>query len=313
MKAPICLFTYNRLNEVLQTLEALQRNFLASESELFIFSDGPKNEEDKHKVNAVRSHIQSVKGFKSVKIILSDVNNGLASSIIHGVSQILEKYENVIVLEDDLITTPNFLNFMNEALDFYHDDTRIQSINAYSFYLKNAKSEIYFQLRTGSWGWATWKNRWNKNIFDKEYIKKVIQSEPSILSQFKVKCGADVPKMLKDSIENRNDSWYIRWTFDHFHNNRFAVYPARSFISNIGHTSDATHCKGIDSYYAVPINNLKTDFEFSAFHSLDDELSKEFLNYFSRKYKILFRLKLMRTNSGRKELYREIKVRLGIK
>jgi Predicted glycosyltransferases len=313
MKAPICLFTYNRLNEVLQTLEALQRNFLAPESELFIFSDGPKNEDDKHKVNAVRNHIQSVKGFKSVEIILSDENNGLASSIIHGVSQILEKYENVIVLEDDLITTPNFLNFMNEALNFYQNDTRIQSVNAYSFYLKNAKSETYFQIRTGSWGWATWKNRWNKNIFDKEYIRKIIQSNPSILSEFKKICGADVPKMLMDSIENKNDSWYIRWVFDHFYNSRYAVFPSRSFINNIGHSSDATHCKGIDSYYAVLVNNTKLDYEFSVFQQLDPELSREFLNYFSRKHKIIVRIKLLKSRSGRGELYREIKVRLGIK
>jgi hypothetical protein len=312
MLTPICVFTYNRLNETKQMLEALQKNYLAPESELFIFSDGPKNEKDKIVINEVRQYIQSVKGFKSVEVLNSTVNKGLASSIIHGVSFILKRYEKVIVMEDDLIASQNFLNFMNQALDFYQNDQRIQSINGYSMKLKNKNHEVYFLMRTESWGWATWRNRWDPAIFDKNYLKEIIQTKPSILKEFKKKCGADIPKMLLDSINNKNDSWYVRWAFDHFKNNHYAVFPTYSFISNIGYGENATHCKGINSYTSDPVNNDKTVFDFPNFHPMDRRSNREFLSYFSIKHKIIIRIKLLKTREGRTELYKEIKMRLGL-
>lgn len=118
MFAPILLFTYNRLSETKQTVEALQKNYLASQSKLFIFSDGAKNFRDVQKVKDVREYIGSIDGFKSVKVFESTENKGLANSIIIGVTKIITEYGRVIILEDDLISTPNFLNFMNEALSF---------------------------------------------------------------------------------------------------------------------------------------------------------------------------------------------------
>src|SRR5690554_1406763 len=117
--APICLFTYNRFEETIKTIEALQRNHLASQSQLFIFSDGWKKEKDKDKIIQVRNYLDSVRGFEKVTVIHSEKNNGLAESIIKGVTETLSRYDHVIVLEDDLITTPNFLDFMNQALDYY--------------------------------------------------------------------------------------------------------------------------------------------------------------------------------------------------
>ena len=312
MLAPICLFTYNRLDETLKTLNALQKNYLAPESDLYIFSDGSKDENDLLKVNAVRSHLQNVSGFKSVTFYKSEENKGLANSIIYGVSQVLGKYEKVIVLEDDLITFPNFLNFMNQALSFYKADSNIQSVNGYSLYLKNKKDGVYFQHRTLSWGWATWKDRWNVDLFDKEQLRDIIKSKPTLLKEFQRKCGYDIPKMLKDSIADKNDSWYVRWAFDHFRNKHYAVFPVYSFIINIGHNKDATHCKGINTYVSSPLNTEKIEFEFPIFQPADRKISTEFLYYFSRIYKFIFRIKLLKTQTGRIQVFRELKMRAGL-
>jgi hypothetical protein len=311
--APICLFTYNRLYETRQTVEALQRNYLASESDLSIFSDGSKNEHDKLKVDALRKYLQTITGFKSVLIIESPENKGLANSIINGVTQTLQHSEKVIVLEDDLVTTANFLNFMNQALDYYQEEQNVQSISGYALMLKDKSNEVYFQTRPGSWGWATWRNRWRTEIFDKERIKAVINSDISLLKQFKQKSGADMPKMLLRSVSNKNDSWYVRWAFDHFRKNTYSVFPAYSYIQNIGFHTEGTHCKGINSYRSELIDDQITNTSFTSFQIPNQAISKEFQNYFTTRHKILVRLKLLKNSEGRKQLLAETKMRVGLK
>ncbi|MHB9141912.1 MAG: glycosyltransferase, partial [Paludibacter sp.] len=234
MTAPVCLFTYNRIFETQQTIDALKLNYISSESELVIFSDGPKNNADRNRVETLRNYLKTISGFRSVEIFESTENKGLADSIIQGVTWILKKYENVIVLEDDLITAPNFLNFMNQALDFYREDSRVQSISGYSLSVKDKSKEVYFQLRPGSWGWATWKNQWNPEIFNKEKLLSEINLNRSVLRKFKLQCGADISNMLLESLTEKNESWYVRWAFNHFSNQRYSVYPAYSFVNNIG-------------------------------------------------------------------------------
>jgi hypothetical protein len=162
--APICLFVYKRLSETRQTVESLQKNFLAGESGLFIFSDGYKNENDIDKINQVREYIKTISGFKKITLFESPINKGLANSIIAGVTQIIEQYGKVIVLEDDLIATTNFLDFMNQALNYYAQQGKIFSIACFSHKIKyppDYNYNVFLQGRPTSWGWATWLNRWN--------------------------------------------------------------------------------------------------------------------------------------------------------
>ena len=162
--APICLFTYNRLQATKQTIASLQQNYLAMESELIIYSDGPANQAAVAKVEQVRSYLKTVDGFKKITLINSQNNKGLAASVIGGVSRVLEEFDSVIVLEDDLVTAPNFLDFMNQAIQFYKNDERILSISGYTLDLPSlpGKRDFYFGYRASSWGWATWKDRWEK-------------------------------------------------------------------------------------------------------------------------------------------------------
>ncbi|GAL71319.1 glycosyltransferase [Jejuia pallidilutea] len=130
--APIALFTYKKLAPLKATVEALKSNNLAEKSELIVFSDGPKKESDTPQIEAVRAYIKTITGFKKITCIFSKNNKGLAKSILEGVTQILKQNETVIVLEDDLKTSINFLDFMNESLDFYKDNDKIISISGYT-------------------------------------------------------------------------------------------------------------------------------------------------------------------------------------
>ena len=149
--APITLFTYNRLWHTQQTIEALRNNELADVSELFLFSDGPKSEADREKVQSVREYLKSVTGFKKVAVVERDRNLGLAQSIISGVTEFVNKYGRVIVLEDDMLTSPFFLRFMNDALEFYKDEEKVISIHGYMYPVKAELPETFFLKGADCW------------------------------------------------------------------------------------------------------------------------------------------------------------------
>ena len=310
--APICLFTYNRLEETKLTIEALQNNFLASDSKLFIFSDGPKNENSRSKVQAIRNYIHSIKGFKNVHVFESKTNKGLATSIIEGVTTIINEYDRVIVLEDDLITTPNFLNFMNQALEFYDSDKKIQSINGFSLDLESTKryeKDVFFMNRTYSWGWATWRNKWDLCEFDEKYIRDSLNSND--IKEFKKYFGEDIFRMLLSSLNGVNDSWYVRWVYSHFINSHFSVYPVESKVFNIGYGTDATHCTTIDVLKTRHDSSFKVKFKMDKNLHVNKRLRKEFLAYFTYFYKLLYRIKLLKNSATRKLLYLDIKQKMN--
>src|ERR1700744_1050421 len=165
--APIALFVYNRPDHTRRTLSYLQKNILAEESRLFIFSDGPKPPADETKVEQVRQLIQEISGFKSVKIISSKQNLGLANSIIKGVTQLVNEYGKVIVFEDDLLSSPYTLEYFNEALTRYADEEKVMHIGAYMFGIDNKNlPETFFYRIVYSWVWATWNRAWKNFVPD---------------------------------------------------------------------------------------------------------------------------------------------------
>lgn len=312
MFAPICLFTYNRLWETQQTVEALRNNFQAQESDLIIFSDGPKNEAAADKVDAVRKYIHQVDGFKTVKINEAEENKGLANAVISGVSQVLEEYGKIIVLEDDLVTQPNFLDFMNQALDYYRDLPEVRSVNGYSLRLHFATNPVYFQQRSFPWGWGTWKDKWQIDAFDKQKIKERIEDNENILKDFKKKCGDDISKMLMESVNNINNSWYVRWVFLHYTTNTFSVYPNQSFVENIGYSENGTHCKSINSYRSETVNHTERSFNFIPFEHPNARAQREFLHYFTILSKVMVRVRLMQSTEGREKVFEELKDKLKL-
>lgn len=290
--APICLFTYNRLHETMQTIEALQANYLAIDSDLIIFSDGGKNAEAQKKVDAVRQYLKSIKGFKSIEIIESKQNKGLANSVIEGVSTVLQKYGKIIVLEDDLITSPNFLSFMNDALNFYEEKQKIFSISGYSFDLSSLKSytkDYYFGYRASSWGWATWLDRWETIDWGAKKYKKVLYN-PYKHIKF-MRGGSDMPLMLWRQMNGKLDSWAIRWCLQQFLDDKLTVFPTKSKIKSVGFGVDATHTKNATHFDTIIDSGESVEFRFSNQIFFSKEILKEFRSVFSLKKRLIRTLK----------------------
>ncbi|BBL68636.1 glycosyltransferase [Methanoculleus chikugoensis] len=244
--APITLFVYNRPLHTRQTVEALQKNELASESEIFIYSDAPKTERAVEDVARVREYIKTIDGFKKVTIIERSENWGLADSIIDGVTKIVNDYGRVIVLEDDLVTSPYFLRFMNEGLEFYHCNPEIMSISGYTLppvcmsFPENFPDDIYLNYRNSSWGWATWADRWNLVDWEiKDYRQFINDSERQ--KQFN-RGGDDLTNMLKLQMEGKINSWAIRFSYAHFKHRMYSICPRYSYVNNIGLDGTGTHC-----------------------------------------------------------------------
>lgn len=276
--APVALFVYNRLEYAQRTISYLKRNQLAQETNLYIFSDAPKSADQEKKVNKVREYIESVDGFKSLQIIEAEKNRGLANSIISGVTYLLEQYDKIIVLEDDILTAPQFLNYMNEALEFYKDYSQIWSITGYNYPIKISKKydkSIYFSYRASSWGWATWKDRWDTVDWKiKDYDRYRMS-----LKKIRHFCrgGSDLHKMLSYQMKGKIDSWAIRWCYNQSMQNKYTVYPVDSFVSNIGTDGSGTHCDPTSARFNVQIkNNYQYEFEKNII------LNKRLLNVFKK-------------------------------
>ncbi|MBG6109878.1 hypothetical protein H4V97_001438 [Flavobacterium sp. CG_23.5] len=291
--APIVLFTYKRLETLKQTVEVLQNNYLAAASDLYVFSDAAKSKLDIEAVDAVREYIGSIKGFKTVTIYESKLNKGLAQSIIEGVNEIIKEHEKVIVLEDDLVSSPNFLNYMNEALNFYRNKSKVFSITGFSVPINNGQSEadVYFALRSSSWGWATWKDRWSSIDWDvKDYSE--FKKDSNSRRNFN-KMGSDMSDMLDRQMQGRISSWAIRWCYHQFKNDLFSVHPFVSKIDNIGFNSpDASNTKEKFSRYQTTLDKgEKITFQFSKEIHLEPKIISQFIKPFSIfnriKYKII--------------------------
>jgi hypothetical protein len=241
--APIVLFVYNRPWHTQQTVKALQKNKLASESELFIYSDDAKNEDARVSVDEVRKYIDNITGFKKITVIKRDKNWGLANSIIDGVTQIVNEYGRIIVLEDDLVTSPYFLKFMNEALEYYENENRVFTVSGYSNIdiISNYKENIYFSHISSSWGWATWSDRWNSINWDiKSYLP--ILKNKDLLKSLEKKVGNTRISMLKMQVEGKINSWAVRRLFAQIIQNKTTVFPFATLVSNIGHDGSGIHC-----------------------------------------------------------------------
>jgi len=240
MLAPIVLFVYNRPEHTKKTVEALKRNNLSKESELFIFSDSWKDDKSRESVEKVRDYIRTIDGFKRIEIHEKIQNTGLANSITSGVTEVVNKYGKVIVLEDDLVTSPYFLEYMNEALDLYRDEKNVISIHGYIYPTKKALPETFFLRGADCWGWATWKRGWD--LFEPNAKKLLAELEKrNLTKEFDFNGTYDFGGMLKRKIAGLNNSWAICWYAGAFLEDKLTLYPGNSLVQNIGQDASGTH------------------------------------------------------------------------
>jgi hypothetical protein len=249
--APIALFVYNRPDHTRRTLASLQKNVLASESRLFVFSDGAKTDADIEKVNEVRDLVKEISGFRSVKLVAREENRGLANSIISGVSQLVAEFGKVIVFEDDLLSSPYTLEYFNEGLAKYAHDDAVMHIGAYMYGLddKTLPDAFFYHIAT-SWGWATWARAW-KN-FEPDIDKLMAQFDKKKISDFSIQGTMNFWKQMQEFKAGKNNSWAIRWYASIFLKGGLTLNPSRSLVHNIGHDGTGVH-SNIEHMYGVNI------------------------------------------------------------
>jgi hypothetical protein len=258
--APIVIFAYNRPKHLKVTIDYLKKNELASESNLYIYSDAAKSSEDLEKVTEVRNYFKTINGFKSLKVIEREKNWGLSKSIIEGVTTIVNQYGKVIVLEDDLVTSPYFLNFMNDGLETYENDSKVCQIMGYSF-IERYKDKFnledtYFVKGSSCLGWATWRNSWRSLNIDSHELIAVIEKN-NLQKSFNRNNSYNYMEMLKQQARGEVDSWAIRWYASSFINNLYTLYPLKSLAFHTGNDGDGTNYNNVESKYDplnVPLN-----------------------------------------------------------
>ena len=285
--SPIALFCYNRLDTLKLTVKNLKNNFNSSDSFLYIFSDGPKSEEDNELIFELRTYLYTIIGFKKIYIIESKLNMGLKKSIIDGVNFVLNIHDKVIVIEDDLITSKNFLLFMNQALQYYANNDKVFNISGYSPIINyNFKNDVYFTKRSSSWGWAIWKHKWQKINWDitnyRTFTKKFQNRR-----EFN-KMGSDMSSELNHYFSNRINSWCIVFTFNQYILDLYSVHPTISKVKNIGishHMATNTKSNYFRFRTQIDITN-KIFFDFTDELFLNKKIIKQFIR--DNSYRIRF-------------------------
>jgi len=280
--APIVLFVYNRPWHTKKTIEALRNNELAGESDLFIFADNTADEKNRESVDSVRRYVKTIDGFKTVNIVERETNFGLAKNVISGVTEVIDRYNKVIVLEDDIVCSRIYLSYMNKLLSYYRANEKVYSVTGYTFPIKipvEYKYDVYFSLRASSWGWGTWKDRWETVDWEvKDYDNFIIN--PEHIKSFNTG-GDDLTLMLRNQVEGKIDSWSIMWSYAHFKNNSYCVFPTKSRLENIGADGSGIHTDRTKKY-DVLLNEDETKLILTEEIILNDEIILNFQKFFSQ-------------------------------
>ncbi len=243
--APIVLFVYNRADHFLQTFNALCKCPEASQSRLFIFADGPKDEAGKEKVEACRAAVRAATAdcpFQSAEVIEAPQNRGLAASVISGVSRVLKDCGSVIVLEDDSVVSPYFLKFMNGALNAFAADSRIGAVAGYTpaiGFPKSYTADIFTCYRSCSCAWGTWADRWRDVDWELGDIA-AFYKKPALVKKLNAD-GTDRFLRLYRQSRGGGNSWSVRFGAHLVKNGMLTVYPRYSLVQNIGGDGSGVH------------------------------------------------------------------------
>lgn len=239
--APIVLFTYNRLDHTKKTIESLQKNVYASESVLYIYSDGPKNERAIKSVNAVRDYLHTVTGFKEIHITEREENWGMARNIIDGVTGIVNQYGKIIVLEDDIVTSKWFLKYMNDALEVYKLSNEVMEISG-NFWAKDRTGlpDTFFLPWGACWGWATWKRAWSAFKRDPQELVEKFSLKNDL--RFNLNGAANVWEQVEANYRGDIYTWAVFWDVAIYRNYGLVLFPNNDMSINIGIDGSGENC-----------------------------------------------------------------------
>lgn len=306
--APIGISTYSRLEHLTQTIESLKNNSLAEKSDLYIFSDAPRKG-DEVAVERVRNYINNITGFKKVHVINRATNSRVKNSR-GGLKMLLDKYGKAIFLEEDIVTSPGFLEFMNQALDFYKNDNRILSITGYSPPIeineKDIEGDSFILQRFTAWGFATWKEKFDPFSFNlnTSEVEMFLKSKKQI-KQF-IQNGDDMIFMLKNELRGKLDALDVKVMFYEFQHNLFTLYPKKSLVHNIGNDGSGLHC-GTSNKFDVSLWTKGNEFKFIE----NIQLNKKVVNANKKFRKLSLKRKLIK-GIRQTVLYQQLKRRLRL-
>ena len=245
-KTPVAVFSYNRPDHTRRTLEALSKCHRVNECDVFLFSDGAKNDAAYLDVSATRKVLHEWSNQLNAQIIEQPQNIGLAKSIVSGVTSLCEKYGRVVVIEDDLVVSPDFLHYMIESLNRYTDEEQIMQVGGFTLCApSDLSTDCFFLPVTTTWGWGTWQRAWQKfswEPFDLDVAKTDIEWK----KRFTVNMSCSYLSMLEDRLAQKNDSWGILWWYAVSRNKGLVAYPAKSLVWNGGFDGSGIHCGSSD-------------------------------------------------------------------
>ena len=250
--APVALFVYARPVHTRRTLEALAAANGARETDVFVYADGARGVQDRDSVEATREVIRNSGGFRSLTLIARDRNFGLAANIISGVSDMFERHERLIVLEDDVVPALGFLDYMNAALNRYAPEKRVWHISGWNYPINPEGLPAFFFWRTmNCWGWATWADRWA--MFRKEPERLLAEWSPERRREFNLDGAHDFFSQVEDNAAGRINTWAIFWYATIFEHSGLCLNPAVSFVRNIGLDGSGEHCGPTDQSRFEPL------------------------------------------------------------
>ena len=289
--APIVVFGFNRPGHLKRSLESLEMNRESKFSELYIFIDGPRTVDDLHLVKECRVVAKLTRGFKNTIPYFSESNLGLANSIINGVSKILKENDSVIVVEDDLQVSPNFLRFMNMGLMKYRDKIDVSAVHGYQYPIKLNFDQCVFLKGADCWGWATWRDRWSG--FEPDGRKLLNQLKvKGLCKEFNLENSLKNTDLLENQIAGKIDSWAIRWHASMFLQNRLGVFPPESLVLNLGLDGSGTH--EIKSTLFKTKLSIQSSWIMPEDITASVEYRKELISYFKSEFKLSIKKRLLR-------------------
>lgn len=268
----IVLFAFNRPNLLQQALSALAANDLADTASLTIFCDGPRNEKDEPNIRSVRELAKNARGFATLEVVEHNQNMGCAASVIHGLTEMFRLHERLIVIEDDIVTSPYTLRFLSDGLAHYEDNEKVFNIAAWTppHIIRHLPTgypyDVYAIPRFNCWGWASWRDRFQSidwEVTDYQEFK----NSPQLRNAFNAG-GNDLSTMLDEQMQGKIDAWDIRADYTRFKKNMLGINPVRSYALNIGmgsgtHTTESTTYWDSDISLAVEhpcfINDVTVD------------------------------------------------------
>lgn len=272
----IGVFCYNRVAKLKSCIEALLKNPECATSDIVFFSDGPKKASDIQAIQEVRDYIDQLQGFRSVVKHYREHNLSTGPNFRTGLTYLSENYERFIIVEDDLIVSPNYLKFLSDALEFYKDDQSVFCVTAYVFPL-NIGDYPYDTLvykRFCSYGWGGWGNRFSKVIWDEDELNKLMHTSPGFKKRLNAE-GYDLVRMLKKQINGTISTWDIQMQTHVAENRLKVIYPTLSKVSNIGFDEQSTNTSGIN-YLITPLDSGKQQtFKFTPSNHIVPELQAQ--------------------------------------